>query len=295
MTTDFSGDATPSHAVAVATLPAVSAPAIPTPSSLPQSPSAARGVPTALPTALLIDMDDTILADSEGRAEAWRMTCERYIARIAPVSVERLLLAFHTYSDWYWSDPERHREGRLDMTAARTIILMEALRRVGAYARTRNTKKAEAQREALAREMALTYQHMRDERSRPGPGAIEALQKLHAHGVRLALITNGGAAMQRRKIEYHKLAQFFETIIIEGEFGVGKPDPAVYLHALKTLDLAPADVWMVGDNLKWEVAAPQQLGITGVWLDVRGTGLPADAPAQPDYIIRSLAELAALT
>jgi putative hydrolase of the HAD superfamily len=48
---------------------------------------------------------------------------------------------------------------------------------------------------------------------------------------------------------------------------------------------------MVGDNLEWEVAGPQRLGILGIWHDHLGDGLPADALARPDRIIRSLAEL----
>ena len=91
--------------------------------------------------------------------------------------------------------------------------------------------------------------------------------------MRLALITNGAASAQRRKIELHQLAPYFEVVIVEGEFGLGKPDPRVYQHALAMLQLAPQQVWMVGDNLEWEVAAPQRLGIHGVWMDL-AVGLP---------------------
>jgi putative hydrolase of the HAD superfamily len=48
---------------------------------------------------------------------------------------------------------------------------------------------------------------------------------------------------------------------------------------------------MVGDNLEWEVAAPQRLGIYAIWHDTGGDGLPAGATARPDRIIRSLPEL----
>jgi putative hydrolase of the HAD superfamily len=48
---------------------------------------------------------------------------------------------------------------------------------------------------------------------------------------------------------------------------------------------------MIGDNLEWEVEAPQRLGIYSVWMDVHGDGLPAESPITPDRIIRSLSEL----
>ena len=48
---------------------------------------------------------------------------------------------------------------------------------------------------------------------------------------------------------------------------------------------------MIGDNLEWEVVAPQRLGIYAIWIDVHGDGLPADSTIKPDRIIRSLTEL----
>ena len=51
---------------------------------------------------------------------------------------------------------------------------------------------------------------------------------------------------------------------------------------------------MVGDNLEWDVAAPQKLGMSGVWIDARGRGLPNDSAVKPDYIVRALADLRSL-
>jgi len=39
------------------------------------------------------------------------------------------------------------------------------------------------------------------------------------------------------------------------------------------------------------VAAPQRLGLHGIWLDRARAGLPADATVQPHRIIHALAEL----
>ena len=55
----------------------------------------------------------------------------------------------------------------------------------------------------------------------------------------LGLVTNGDATQQRDKIERHGLARFFDAIVIEGEFGAGKPDEIVYRHALGELALGP--------------------------------------------------------
>lgn len=89
------------------------------------------------------------------------------------------------------------------------------------------------------------------------------------------------------------LGRFFQTILIEGELGYGKPAEIVYLRALQDLELTPDQVWFVGDNLVWDVAAPQKLGIFGIWNDFRAQGLPADSAVTPDRIICSITELTA--
>ena len=144
---------------------------------------------------------------------------------------------------------------------------------------------------SLTDEMSDVFSASREDAVHPLPGAVETLQRLRDLGVRLALITNGEAEGQRRKVETFGLARFFECVLIEGEFGVGKPDERVYRHALDHLDAQPSEAWMVGDNLEWEVAAPQRLGLYSIWVDVTGAGLPEFADVRPDRIIQALPEL----
>ena len=72
-----------------------------------------------------------------------------------------------------------------------------------------------------------------------------------------------------------RLTHRFDHIQIEGEHGFGKPEERAYLHAMQALGVAAPETWMVGDNLEWEVVAPQRLGIYAIWIDVHGDGLPA--------------------
>ena len=65
----------------------------------------------------------------------------------------------------------------------------------------------------------------------------------------------------------------------------------MFRHALAQLDTAPTDAWMVGDNLLHDIAPAQALGMTGIWNDFRGQGLPAAAPCVPHRMIRALEEL----
>jgi putative hydrolase of the HAD superfamily len=65
----------------------------------------------------------------------------------------------------------------------------------------------------------------------------------------------------------------------------------VYRHVLEALGMTPDEALMVGDHLEWDVGAPQRLGLTGVWMDRGGVGLPHGSAVQPHRIIRSLDEL----
>ena len=147
---------------------------------------------------------------------------------------------------------------------------------------------------SLAAAIGDAYSHRRDIGMAPLPDAIDTVRWLRESGRRLALLTNGGGPAQRKKIVRFGLAELFDVILIEGEVGFGKPDERIYHRALGALGVTASEVWMAGDNLEWDVAAPQKLGISGVWIDVRGRGMPTNGDARPDYVVRSLAELRSL-
>jgi putative hydrolase of the HAD superfamily len=239
----------------------------------------AEGTMTELPSALLLDLDDTILDDSSGTERCWTEALAAVATRLGALEPERLQAAIDEYRTWYWDDPERHRAGRLDLEAARAHIIATALERLG------------AEPEPLATEIATAYKALREECMAPLPGALETLSLLREGGVKLALLTNGAGAAQRRKIDRHGLDPFFDCIVVEGEFGCGKPDPRCFRHALEQLGARAGDAWMAGDNLVWDVAGAQALGIFAIWVDFAGKGLPPGSPTRPDRIVRSIREL----
>jgi putative hydrolase of the HAD superfamily len=231
------------------------------------------------PLALLLDLDDTILDDSSLIHESWREACAGQADRLAPIDAAIVVDAIRKTSKWFWGDADRHREGRLQLEVARREVVRLALLDLG-------IEDAE-----LAACIGDAYSHRRDIGMEPLPDAVDTVRWLRDSGRRLALLTNGAAVAQRRKIARFELADLFDAILVEGELGFGKPDERVYKRALSALDVKPSDAWMVGDNLEWDVAAPQKLGLCGVWIDARGRGLPDDTTVKPDHIVRSLAEL----
>jgi putative hydrolase of the HAD superfamily len=231
--------------------------------------------------ALLVDLDDTLLDYSGGADQSWVEAC----ATCCPASgidPTVLVAAIAETRRWFWDDPVRQRRERLNMVGAWQHVVEFALERLGRGA------------QGLAAAIARDYAIRRREAMNLFPEALGCLAELRRCGVPMAMVTNGDATQQREKIERHDLARYFDAILIEGEFGVGKPETAVYRHALQALGAAPTDAWMVGDHLEWDVGAPQQLGVRGVWIDRGGRGLPPNSAVQPHRIIRSLHELTAL-
>jgi putative hydrolase of the HAD superfamily len=232
-----------------------------------------------LPAAVLLDLDDTILDDSSNIESCWQEACASEASRLGPLDPCAVFEAIQRTSKWFWGDPERHRSGRLELNAARREVVRLAL------------KELKIEDVNLAAAIGDKYSERRDAGMQPLPEAIETVRWLRASGCRLALLTNGAGLAQRRKIDRFGLADLFDATLVEGEIGFGKPDERIYRLALERLRVRAADGWMVGDNLEWDVAAPQKLGVFSIWIDRKGTGLSRAANIRPDRIVRRLSDL----
>jgi putative hydrolase of the HAD superfamily len=179
----------------------------------------------------------------------------------------------------YWKDQENHRKGRLSLAETRRQLVRLAIREIG------------FSDDRLADRIADTYTVEKDLTVAPVPEALEALRSLKAGGIRLALVTNGGSDVQRRKIVRFRLDSFFDFILIEGEFGLGKPHPDVFTKAMAELRLEPSETWMVGDDLERDIAGAQRVGIYGILIDWRESGLPSNSSVYPHFIVRDLKQL----
>lgn len=108
---------------------------------------------------------------------------------------------------------------------------------------------------------------------------------------RLAIVTNGIAAVQYPRILDSDLAQYIEAIIVSEEAGCGKPDPAIFDFGCRRLGFydKPA-ILMVGDSLASDIQGAVNFGIDSCWLNASGKPAPKDGP-RSSYEISSLAEL----
>jgi putative hydrolase of the HAD superfamily len=232
-----------------------------------------------VPDAIFFDMDATLIFWPTPAEIVWESLARRYAAVANGVEPAALLDAINRTRDWYWSDLERHRTGRLDLYQSRREVVRLALTGLDIV------------NPELADKIADEFTLLREKDEAVAPEDISVLKRLRERGLRLALITNGGAEMQRAKIKKFGLAPFFDNILIEGEFGCGKPDERVFRHTLEKLKVKPADVWMVGDDIRYDIAPCRALGIFSVWVNGNSDTAHLAEGVCPDKTIRSISEI----
>ncbi|MCP4547170.1 MAG: hypothetical protein GY835_11975, partial [bacterium] len=112
------------------------------------------------PKAMLIDLDDTILALSDSADKYWHQVCEQFAGQAEGLTPQALFNAIRKGRTWFWSDPQRHHRGRMDLEGARREIVDQAFDWLGIDA------------PELANEIADTYSREREGGICLFPGAV---------------------------------------------------------------------------------------------------------------------------
>jgi putative hydrolase of the HAD superfamily len=131
--------------------------------------------------------------------------------------------------------------------------------------------------EALAAQLGERFGAERRARCETFGDAAPALAALRGDYA-LALVTNGASCLQREKLDASGLADHFDAIVVSGDLGRGKPDAAIFAHALRAVGAEPGEAVMVGDNLTNDVDGALAAGLRAVWLNRDGKERPAHRP-----------------
>ena len=103
----------------------------------------------------------------------------------------------------------------------------------------------------------------------------------------LVSVSNGNADLERVG-----LGPFFRASITAREFGVGKPDPRIFLAAAGALDMQPEDVLHVGDDATLDALGALNAGMQAAWVNRTDHLWPHEM--EPHATLASLTELCAL-
>jgi HAD superfamily hydrolase (TIGR01549 family) len=125
-------------------------------------------------------------------------------------------------------------------------------------------------------------------------GAVALLHSIRdaLPGRKIGLVTNGPAEVQRDKIALLDLLPSVDFALISGEFGTAKPDPAIFVEALRLGKAVADEAIMIGDSPEFDIAGARAAGIRAVWINRTGGPWPGSPP--PPLTVCSFAEIAAL-
>jgi putative hydrolase of the HAD superfamily len=104
----------------------------------------------------------------------------------------------------------------------------------------------------------------------------------------LVSVTNGNA-----EVEATPLQGYFKHTLTAESVGASKPDPAMFIEAMRLADVSPQQTLHVGDDPVTDIQAAQNVGITCVWLNRHQQSWPDDMQP-PQHEISSLHELPVL-
>lgn len=126
------------------------------------------------------------------------------------------------------------------------------------------------------------------------PETLETLEKLHADGLKLGIVSNVAQmpSLLYRDLEDFGIAALVDGIAFSSEIGVRKPRPQIFEHALQACGVGPGDAVFVGDRLVDDIAGAHAVGMRGILTQQYRREEPDDI--EPDAIVANVTEVPGL-
>jgi len=231
--------------------------------------------------ALLFDLNGT-LVDESGIQDAINRTCVDVAAAKPGLDAALLLEANSKVWRAYWPEVEdRWTLGVLDGATVSFEAWQRTLRACGYD----DDSLARLAGDTLRRHTRKNIRLFDDVQ-----GLFGSLSRLR---IPIALVTNGASDTQRDALRALGIEQRFSAVVVSGEVGIAKPDPALFAIAIDRIGVESESAWHIGDSLADDVVGAKAAGITAIWLN-RGGLRSKDGDPKPDGELQSLAELVGL-
>jgi putative hydrolase of the HAD superfamily len=121
------------------------------------------------------------------------------------------------------------------------------------------------------------------------PQTQEMLAKVKTRH-RLAVVSDAQSAYGLPELRAAGLADYFESVIISGDYGYRKPDPRLFHAALSELQVCPEEAIFVGNDRFRDIVGARQVGMKTILFCPHGN--PGGSPeTEPDYILYQYADL----
>lgn len=121
-------------------------------------------------------------------------------------------------------------------------------------------------------------------------GARDVLERLRDHYT-VAVVTNGPTKMQWPKVWKFGIQTLADHIVVSGDVGRHKPDPAIFEHLLKKAGVDASKAAHVGDSIHSDIAGARAAGMTSIWYPPKKRAPDEVGVHRPDAVIDRLEEL----
>lgn len=101
-----------------------------------------------------------------------------------------------------------------------------------------------------------------------------------------ALVTNGIARIQRRRLKDTKIEKYFDYIFISDEIGFHKPQKELFLYVLQKIGKESKDCIMIGDSEKSDIKGAISVNMESIYFSLEGK-----KSTLADYSVSSYKEL----
>ncbi len=125
------------------------------------------------------------------------------------------------------------------------------------------------------------------------PDTLPVLENLRRNGIKIGIITDAMASVQKNKVKALGLGNSFDIIIYTEELGEGcsKPSPVPFKTALDSLKMPAPDAAYIGDDPSKDFLAPNNLGMLTVQVARQAPPdfKPFPPPTGAKYVVKDLA------
>ncbi len=195
------------------------------------------------------DLDDTLIDDVSATREGVRRLASAWGA----LDLERLVDAWQEASAFHF---QQYVNGTESLELNRIRRVQDVSR---AYGKSLD--------EEAAAEYFLVYRAGYEAGWQCFRDTLSVVVRLRTQGLTLGIITNGDGPTQRAKIRAVGLQDLIPIIVISGEFGRAKPDPAIFHHLLDQAQCPPERAVFIGDRLDKDVDPARALGMHAIHCD----------------------------
>jgi putative hydrolase of the HAD superfamily len=106
----------------------------------------------------------------------------------------------------------------------------------------------------------------------------------------MAVVSDGQSAWALPELQATGLDDYFNPVIISGDYGFRKPDPRLYKAALDGINAKPNEVLFVGNDMYRDVFGAGEIGMKTIFF-FSNQGRQQMEGVKPDYIIYRFSEL----